>query len=144
MQYKITCVTLTSGKGRSSSLLGSITSGLSDALGVTGLVTSVSTALNQITPLVSAVTVLSGGSPAALKILGGVNQAQNVVDGLSLAANGNIAGLSLVANSFQGGTQRMIGNLNTLGYNVNQVPPLTEVHNHLGRMARNLTNPSAG
>jgi len=142
--YKIACNVLQpSAKAQSQTLLGSITKGLSDALGVdvAGTLTTVNTALKQITPMVSAVSTLTGGSPAALGILSAVNGAQGVTGGLLNAANGNIMGMTQITSTFTGNS-KIIGVLGGLGAAVNDAPALLGIDSHLGVMSRNLTNPA--
>jgi hypothetical protein len=103
--YTISCTVLTDESGSigngSQSLLGSITSDISNALGfdLGDTLSGVQSAIQQAQGPLLTVTGLVAGGPAAAKIAGVLGTAQGSLSGASQLVNGNISGLTTLALS---------------------------------------------
>jgi hypothetical protein len=101
-QYKISCMIVDAVPDSGEvGFLGELSQDISSALGIDlpSTLSDVRDAVSTVRSVATTAVSLTGGSPAALRVLGAVNTAQGLVSGLTRTANGEVAGLAQIAGS---------------------------------------------
>jgi hypothetical protein len=121
-------------------LLQAVTSDIGNALGVNipATLSTVSGAIRTVQTAAQDLTSLTGGSKAALSLLGTVNSAQSVVSGAVTAANGQIGALSSTIGNLTGAAAAA-SNINLLTTQAGNLAAGKSVQAFMGRIANNLT-----
>jgi hypothetical protein len=125
-------------------LASALTTSLSTATGINIPLAAaqVTTAVNLIAPVLQTAVSLTGGSPAALKVLGVINTAQSTVNNVNDAAQGQIGGVVAQLASITR-APAAIAAINTLGSALSIAVPVNAVSNNLQVMNNNLSSNGA-
>jgi hypothetical protein len=125
-------------------LASALTTSLSNATGINIPLAAaqVTTAVNLIAPVLQTAVSLTGGSPAALKVLGVINTAQSTVNNVNDAAQGQIGGVVAQLASITR-APAAIAAINTLGSALSIAVPVNAVSNNLQVMNNNLSSNGA-